>query len=94
VNYALPVLLYGSETWTIKARDAGRITAAEMKYMGRTSDNVTHKYRRIKRKTEQHHYQKYKSTPVSTAPYHKHRLVKSKKLRKSMQVVSKTFHFT
>jgi len=24
---ALPVLLYGSETWTIKARDARRITA-------------------------------------------------------------------
>ena len=33
---ALPVLLYGSETWTIKARDARRITAAEMKYMRRT----------------------------------------------------------
>jgi hypothetical protein len=30
---ALPVLLYGSETWTIKARDARRITAAEMKNM-------------------------------------------------------------
>ena len=30
---ALLVLLYGSETWTIKARDARRITAAEMKYM-------------------------------------------------------------
>ena len=30
---ALPVLLYGSETWTIKARDARRITAADMKYM-------------------------------------------------------------
>jgi len=29
---ALLVLLYGSETWTIKARDARRITAAEMKY--------------------------------------------------------------
>ena len=34
---ALPVLLYGSETWTIKARDARRITAAEMKYMRRTA---------------------------------------------------------
>ena len=32
---ALPVLLYGSETWTVKARDARRITAAEMKYMRR-----------------------------------------------------------
>jgi len=27
------VLLYGSETWTVKARDARRITATEMKYM-------------------------------------------------------------
>ena len=26
---ALPVLLYGSETWTVKARDARRITAAD-----------------------------------------------------------------
>ena len=34
---ALPVLLYGSETWTIKARNARRITAAEMKYMRRTA---------------------------------------------------------
>jgi len=33
---ALPVLLYGSETWTIKTSDARRITAAEMKYMRRT----------------------------------------------------------
>ena len=30
---ALPVLLYGSEIWTVTARDARRITAAEMKYM-------------------------------------------------------------
>jgi len=34
---ALPVLLYGSETWTIKAREARRITAAEIKYMRRTA---------------------------------------------------------
>jgi hypothetical protein len=33
---ALPVLLYGSESCTIKARDARRITAADMKYMRRT----------------------------------------------------------
>jgi len=33
----LPVLFYGSESWTIKARDARRITAAEMKYMRRTA---------------------------------------------------------
>jgi hypothetical protein len=34
---ALPVLLYDSETWIIKARDSRRITAAEMKYMRRTA---------------------------------------------------------
>jgi len=34
---ALPVLLYGSETWTFKAGNARRITAAEMKYMRRTA---------------------------------------------------------
>jgi hypothetical protein len=34
---ALPVLLCGSEIWTIKLRDARRITAAEMKYMRRTA---------------------------------------------------------
>jgi hypothetical protein len=34
---ALPVLLYGGETWTNKARDARRITAAEMKYTRRTA---------------------------------------------------------
>jgi hypothetical protein len=30
-------LLYGSETGTVKARDAKRITAAEIKYMRRTA---------------------------------------------------------
>jgi len=30
-------LLYGSETGTVKARDARRITAAQMKYMRRTA---------------------------------------------------------
>ena len=34
---AFPVLLYGSKTWSIKASDARRITAAEMKYMRRTA---------------------------------------------------------
>jgi hypothetical protein len=34
---ALPLLLYGSETWTIKARDTRRISAAPMKYMRRTA---------------------------------------------------------
>ena len=36
-SLTLTVLLCGSETWTIKARDARRISAAEMKYMGRTA---------------------------------------------------------
>ena len=34
---ALPVLLYGSETWTIEASDAKRIIAQEMKYVRRTA---------------------------------------------------------
>jgi hypothetical protein len=34
---ALPVFVYGSVTWTIKARDARIISAAEMKYMRRTA---------------------------------------------------------
>jgi len=42
---ALPVLLYGSETWTIKARDARRITAAEMKCMRRTAGYIWTDYR-------------------------------------------------
>jgi hypothetical protein len=42
---AIPVLLYGSETWTIKARDARRITAAEMKYMRRTAGYIWTDYK-------------------------------------------------
>ena len=34
---ALPVFLYGSETWTIKGSDARKITTADMKYMRRTA---------------------------------------------------------
>jgi len=33
-------LLYDSETWTIKARDARRITAAEMKYMNEKNSRI------------------------------------------------------
>jgi hypothetical protein len=39
-SLAFSVLLYGSETWTIKARDASRITAEEMKYMRRTAGYI------------------------------------------------------
>ena len=42
---ALPVLVYGSETWAIKARDIRRITAAEMKYMRRTAGYIWTDYK-------------------------------------------------
>jgi len=42
---ALPVLLYGSETWTIKASDARRITAAGMKYVRRTAGYIWTDYK-------------------------------------------------
>jgi ABC-type ATPase involved in cell division len=44
---ALLVLLYGSETWTIKARDARRISAAKMKYMRRTAGYIWTDYKTI-----------------------------------------------
>ena len=56
---ALPVLLYGSETWTIKARDARRITAAEMKYMRRTAGYIWTDY-----KTNTQIAKKLKITPI------------------------------
>jgi hypothetical protein len=43
---ALPMLLYSSETWTIKARDARRITAAEMKYMRTAAGYIWTDYKR------------------------------------------------
>jgi len=33
----LPALFYGSTNWTVKASDARRITAAQMKYTRRTA---------------------------------------------------------
>jgi hypothetical protein len=39
------VLLYGSKTWTIKARDTRRITAAGMKYMRRTAGYIWTDYK-------------------------------------------------
>ena len=54
-----PVLLYGSETWTVKARDARRITAAEMKYMRRTAG-----YTRTYYKTNTQIANELKLTPV------------------------------
>jgi hypothetical protein len=40
-----PVLLYGSETWTVKASDARRISAAEMKYLRRTAEYTSTDYK-------------------------------------------------
>jgi hypothetical protein len=37
---ALPTLLYGCESWTIEARNARRITAAEMKCVRRTAGYI------------------------------------------------------
>jgi ABC-type ATPase involved in cell division len=42
---ALPVLLYDSKTLTVKARDASRITAAEMKYMRRIAGYIWTDYK-------------------------------------------------
>ena len=45
ITLALPVFLYGSVTWTIKARDARRITAAEMKYIRRMAGYIWTDYK-------------------------------------------------
>jgi hypothetical protein len=58
LTQALPVLLYGSENRTIKARDARRITAAEMKYM-RTAGYTWTDYR-----TNTHITKELKLTPI------------------------------
>jgi len=38
-------LLYGSDTWTIKAKDSRRITAAGMKYVRRTAGYICTDYK-------------------------------------------------
>ena len=53
-------MLYGNETWTIKARDARRITAAEMKYVRRTAGYTWTDY-----KTNTHITKELKITPIS-----------------------------
>jgi len=52
-------LLYGSETWTIKARYARRITAAQMKHMRRTAG-----YTRTDYKTSTQIAKELKITPT------------------------------
>jgi len=56
---ALPVLLCGSETWTINASDAGRITAAEMKYIRRAAGYTWTDY-----KTNEQIAKEFKKTPI------------------------------
>jgi len=53
------VLLHCSETWTVKARDARRITAAEMKYMRRTAGYIGTDY-----KTNVQNAKELKITPI------------------------------
>jgi len=55
----LPVLLYGSEYWTIKAKDVRRITAAEMKYM-----RITAGYTWTDHKTNTRIAKELKITPI------------------------------
>jgi len=52
-------LLYGCETWTLKASDARRITAAEMKYLRRTA-----RYTWINYKTNVQITNELKITPI------------------------------
>jgi len=52
-------LSYGSETWTVKARNARRITAAEMKYLRRTAG-----YTRTDYKTNEQIAKELKITPI------------------------------
>jgi len=61
---ALPVLLCDSETWTIKARDARRITAAETKYMRRTAGYTWTDY-----KTNTQITKELKITPIRETGY-------------------------
>jgi hypothetical protein len=56
---ALTVLLYGSKTWSIKARDTRRITAAEMKYMRTTAEYIQTDY-----KTNTQTAKELKKTPI------------------------------
>jgi len=56
---ALPVLLYGSETWTVTARDARRITATKMKNMRRTTVHTWTDY-----KTDEQIAKELKITPI------------------------------
>jgi len=44
ISVQIPALLYGSENWTIKAREVTRIAAAEMKYMRKIAGHIWKDY--------------------------------------------------
>jgi hypothetical protein len=50
---AIPILLYGSEAWTLKGRDKPRITAAEMKFMRKTAKYTWQDHKRNQDITEE-----------------------------------------
>jgi len=59
ITLALPALLYGSENWTITARDSRRMTAAEIKYTRKTAGCTWTDY-----KTNTHTGKELNITPV------------------------------
>jgi hypothetical protein len=50
---AIPILLCGSEAWTLKEQDNSRITAAEMKFMRKTAKYTWQDHRRDQDVTEE-----------------------------------------
>jgi hypothetical protein len=56
---ALPILLHGSKNWTIKARNARRITASEMEYM-----RITAGYTLTDYKTNTELAKEFSTTPL------------------------------
>ena len=78
-SLALPALLYDSENWTSKARDARRITAADMKYMRKTAGYTWTDY-----KTNTGIAKELNITPV---------LDKIQECRRNFDIVWAVYHF-
>jgi hypothetical protein len=53
ITLAIPILLYGSEAWTLKEQDKSRITAAEMKFMRTTAKYTWQDHERNQEITEE-----------------------------------------
>jgi hypothetical protein len=56
---ALPIIPYGSETWTVKSKDKSRLAAAEMRFMRKTA-----KYRWRDHKTNKEMLNELKVTSI------------------------------